>query len=230
MAIALAMVGCATANPPSGSAAYKDGELGNGGFLFKCDDSVACDRWSTNSAKDFPDQIATGAVFDVRFVANADQGSSTKESPYTGVTAQPVKPYIDRNADGHFATLKPGFGVIAARDSKGTIVDYATIKIVKPDTLVVYTSDYKGSDPPAIDALTMKLAAARKTFRAVAERAHVPLAGSVTVAWSSSAPDIVQVESYSQGVVTVVAKQIGKATLRADGAALAKEIPVEVTP
>src|SRR5262245_4996014 len=109
--LALALFGCT--NPASGSSQYKPGELGNGGFLFKCDDSVACDRWSTNNARDFPQQIATGAVFRATFVASGDQGINLGGgTTYEGATAQPVSPYMSATPDGNFTTVKPGYGVI----------------------------------------------------------------------------------------------------------------------
>ena len=104
------LAGCSS-NPSSGSPAYKAGELGNGDFLFQCDDSVACDRWSTNAAKDFPEQIASGSTFDVRFVANGEQGISLipNGSTYSGVTGEPVAPYVSTGPDG-FLAKQPGFG------------------------------------------------------------------------------------------------------------------------
>jgi hypothetical protein len=225
----LALGACGVSNPAPGSSAYKQGELGNGGFLFRCDDSVACDRWSTNDAKDFPEQIATGATFNVRFVATGDEGSSTTSDKYVGLTSTPVEPYVSSGPDG-FTTLKPGYGVIAARDSSGAIVDYVQLRIVKPDGLVVYPADYKGNDPPAMEAINLKLTDARRSYRTVAERAQTAVAGSVRVVWASSDTSVIQIESYTRGVVNVVAKSVGKATLRVEGAALTKDIAVEVTP
>src|SRR5690242_6291368 len=72
--VAALALGCTVGNPSAGSASYKQGELGNGAFLFKCDDTVACDFWS-GAAKTFPEYVATGSNFQLRFVARSDQGT-----------------------------------------------------------------------------------------------------------------------------------------------------------
>ena len=223
------LTGCPGENPGPASTAYKKGELGNGGFLFACDDSVACDRWSTNDAADFPAAIATGAVFDVRFVESGEQGWTPLSSgKYHGVTEQPVEPYVGKGYDG-FTSLRPGLGTIVARDSRGNIVDYVTLKIVKPDALVVYAAEYRGPRPAPIDALSLA-PAERRSYRTVAEHGHEPVAGSVRVRWESADPSVVRIESYQRGVVNVLAGAAGKTKLVAVGAALTKEIEVEVKP
>jgi hypothetical protein len=226
--VGVALTGCRGENPGPGSPAYKQGELGNGAFLFTCDDSVACDRWSTNDAKDFPPQIATGSAFELRFVASGEQGVTfTTKEKYPGVTSQPIGPYVSSGPDG-FTALKPGYGTVVARDNTGVVIDYVTLKIVKPDALVVYAAEYKGTNPPAVQALNLKLGA-RRSFRTVAEHKSFAVAGSVQIRWESLDAAIVQVESYERGVVNVVAKKEGKTKLTAAGAALTKDLDVEVT-
>jgi hypothetical protein len=224
----MALVGCSAQNPGPDSTSYKQGELGNGAFLFRCDDSVACDRWSTNNAKDFPDQIATGATFQLRFVASQDQGAVAGSEKYPGVTSQPLGPYVSSGPDG-FTTLKPGYGTVTARDNRGFVIDYVTLKILKPDALVVYAAEYKGDNPPAVDALALK-PADRKSFRTVAQKNLASLAGAISVEWTTSDPNVVVIESYDRGVVNVVAKGAGSAKLTAAGAALTKTVDVEVKP
>jgi hypothetical protein len=221
--------GRSSGNPSPWSAAYKQGELGFGAFLFACDDSVACDRWSTNDAKDFPPQIATGSVFDLRFVASGEQGVAlTTKEKYPGVTSEAVAPYVGTGPDG-FTALMPGYGTVVARDSRGFIIDYVTLKIVKPDALVVYAAEYKGTNPIALEALTLR-PNERKSYRTVAQHNLEAVAGSVQIRWESADKDVAQVESYQRGVVNIVAKSAGKTKLKAVGAALSKEIDVEVTP
>lgn len=223
-----ALTGC-RGNPEEGSPAYKEGRLGNGSFLFKCDDSVACDRWSTSSAKDFPSQIATGSTFNLRFVADGQEGATLRIAgkTYTGVTLSAVEPYVGKGPDG-FSAIKPGYGSVVAKDAAGRILDYVTLKIVQPDGLVVYASDYKGVDPPRVQAIRASVGQAQ-SFRTVAEYKREAIAGSVRVQWESANPAVVQVESYTRGVVNIVAKGEGKTKLVAVGAALTKEIDVEVT-
>lgn len=226
---AFALGGC-SGNPSAGSPAYKEGKLGNGSFLFKCDDSVACDRWSTDSAKDFPTQIATGSNFNLRFVADGQEGGSLDidGKTYEGVTLEPLSPYVSKGPDG-FSAIKPGYGTVVAKDATGRIIDYVNLKIVLPDGIVVYKSDYKGTDPPRVQAINMSVGQTQ-SFRTVAEYKLEAIAGSVRIKWESADPTIAQVESYTKGVVNIVAKGGGKTKLTAVGAALTKEIDVQVNP
>ena len=125
-----ALVGCSD-NPRAGDPAYKEGELGNGDFLFACDDGAACLPYSGDASR-FPDQIATGSNFDVRFVAKNQQGSAIviKDKRYEGIVAQPVGPFVGKGPVG-FAALKPGYGTIIVRDSKGTVypVSYTMVQL-----------------------------------------------------------------------------------------------------
>jgi hypothetical protein len=217
----------ACGDPSRGDPAYRQGELGNGGFLFQCDDSVACDRWSTNNAKDFPKRIATGSVFNLRFVPTEDQGLDLDGTDTAGITLQAVEPYVGRGTEG-FAALKPGYGTVIARRANGAVVDYVTLTIVQPTALVVYPAEYKGTSPERIERITMK-ANETKAYRVVAESNGEAVAGSVRMAWSSGTSDVVSV-TYQSGVARLSARAAGKTTLTAEGAALSRAIDVEVTP
>ncbi|MBX3207431.1 MAG: hypothetical protein KF764_20455 [Labilithrix sp.] len=225
-----ALAGC-NDNPAPGSAAYKEGELGNGDFLFACDDGLACLPYK-GDAKLFPKQISTGSNFDVRFVAKGQQGTTVTidDKRYEGVTVQAVAPYVSQTPDGELAAIAPGFGTVIARDSAGTVIDYVTLKIVRPDDLIVYDAAFdatKNREPPRIQAITLKVDEA-PSYRVVAEYGGKAAAGSVPVKWESNEPDILTVESYASGVVNLRAKGAGKAILTATGASLEKKIDVEV--
>jgi hypothetical protein len=226
------MIVCAAAtliacgNPPAGSPEYKQGALGNGGFLFQCGDSVACDRWSDGNAKDFPSQIATGSTFQLRFVAAQDQGDLNADSQQ-GTTLRPLPPYVSSGPEG-FTMLKPGLGTVIARNAAGSVIDYVTLRIVKPDALVVYAAEYKGDSPPPIESLTLA-SSNRRSLRTVGQWNKQALAGSIHIEWTSSDDNVIGVESYTGGVVTLLAKKAGTATLTAAGAALTKTISVQVT-
>jgi hypothetical protein len=222
-----ALAGC-TGNPPEGSTAYKEGKLGNGSFLFKCDDSVACDRWSTDDAKDFPTQIALGSNFHLRFVADGQEGTTLNINGrrYDGITLAPVGPYVSSGPEG-FAAVQAGYGTVYARDSNGAVIDYVTLKIVKPDELVVYQAEYKGVDPTPVTTIEMTVGQ-RQSFRTFGRYNHEAVAGSIRVQWKSADPDVVEVESYTRGVVTILPKKRGNTKLTAVGQALTKEIDVDV--
>jgi hypothetical protein len=226
----VALAGCNSGNPEQGSPAYREGKLGNGSFLFRCDDSVACDRWSTNSAKDFPTRIATGSTFNLRFVVDGKEGGTLdiNGTTYTGITLEPVRPYVSSGPNG-LSAIQPGYGTVLAKDASGHIIDYVTLMIVQPDSLVVYKADYKGSAPPPVQAIRMTVGE-RQSFRTVAQYKLEAIAGSIQVGWNPLDRAVADVESYTKGVVTIVAKSEGKTTLAVQGAALPEgNIAVEVT-
>ena len=225
-----ALAGC-NGNPTAGNPAYKEGELGNGDFLFACDDGAACLPYSGDAAR-FPQQIATGSNFDVRFVANGQQGTELfiHNTRYEGIVAQPIGPFVSKGPDG-FTANKPGYGTIIVQDSKGTVIDYVTLKIVQPNDLIVYDANYdvsRGKEPPRVQAMNLKVDATQ-SYRVVAEYGAEPAAGSIPVKWESRNDEVVQVESYSRGVVNLRAKGAGETEVVATGAALEKVIKVEVT-
>jgi hypothetical protein len=224
-----ALSGC-SGNPPSGSPAYKEGELGNGDFLFVCDDGVACLPYA-GAAKNFPKAIATGATFDVRFVAKNQQGAdiTINERRYEGIKAFAVGPYMGEGPEG-FVALQPGYGTLMVRDSRNTVIDYVTLKILKPNSLVIYDANYditRGKEPPRIQALNLKVDAT-SSYRVVAEYNRESIAGSIPVDWTSDDSSIVEIESYTNRVVNLRTKKIGKTTLTADAAGLKKTVDVEV--
>jgi hypothetical protein len=213
-------------NPSPSSTSVQKGQLGNGGFTFRCDDSVACDRW--NNADNFPDAVALGSTFEMQFyLLDGTRGYSYLKDAERGTTVEPVGKYLGHGAAG-FAAVAPGVATIAARDQKGWLVDYITVRIRKPDSLVVYDSEYRGEDPTRIQRVTIPAKGDRKSFRVVAQAGVEALAGMVTVEWSSDDESIVAVEGYSKGKVTIVATGTGSTKLRAKGASLEQELPVTV--
>lgn len=231
--LGLALAACGT-NPESGSPAYKAGELGNGGFLFACDngDGVACLSAESGDAKKFPARIATGATFDVRFVEKNAQGTvvGIDERRYSGVTTEAVAPFIGRGGQG-FTALRPGYGTIVARDSAGTIVDFATLTIVRPTRFIVYRDSDSGSRAPApIELLTLSLGGSA-LVRVVAADSMGTIAGSIPVAWSRGTDDVVSVEPDEDGSFRLGAGKEGSAILTVDGAGgLSTQFTVVVKP
>lgn len=214
-------------NPPPSSPSVKKGELGNGGFTFRCDDSVACDRW--NNADDFPKAVALGSTFDLQFLLlDGTRGISYLKDAERGTTVESVGKYINRGASG-FAAVEPGISTISARDQKGWLVDYITVQIRKPDSLIIYDSEYKGDNPTRLQRVSIGKGE-RKSFRVVAQAGLEALAGSVTVEWASEDDSVVAVEGYSRGKVTIVATGANGAatTLKAKGASLEQTLSVTV--
>lgn len=220
--------GCS--DPDTGDEAYRQGSLGNGAFLFQCDDSVACSRWS-GAAEKFPKMIATGSTFQLRFVPNEAQGEviDIDGSDFKNFTVQTIgTTRLSPEPAGGFAAVAPGYATVVARDAKGSIIDYAAVHIVQPNGLVVYDASYSGDDPDSVLAINIKVDEDR-SYRVVGERDLEAIAGSIRVKWESADADVVQVESYSSGVVKIRAKGVGKTKLIASGGGITKEIDAEVT-
>jgi hypothetical protein len=223
---------CSDGAAISGSPPTQRGDLGNGDFTFRCDDSVACERWS-NSAAVFPDKIASGSIFDLNYFLKNDKGIieiKINETPESrGYRLEPVPPYAGKATNG-LTALKPGRATFVVRDGKGWVVDFTSIEVVKPEGLIVYDSEADSkSNPPHITNVAMNMTTdARKSFRVVAQHQFEPVAGAIPVQWTSSNRAVVDVEGYSRGKVTVVAKSLGTATLKANGAGIEESLSVEV--
>jgi hypothetical protein len=163
------------------------------------------------------------------YLLDGTRGYSYLKEAERGTTTESIGKYINRGASG-FAAVEPGIATIAARDSKGWLVDYITVRIRKPDSLIVYDSEYKGEDPTRIQRVTIAEKGDRKSFRVVAQAGVEALAGMVMVEWTSEDDSIVAVEGYSKGKVTIIATgQPGQSTtLHAKGASLEQELPVSI--
>lgn len=227
-----ALVACSSAGISNTPQAQR-GDLGNGDFTFLCDDSVACERWSGNAAV-FPERVASGSTFELNYFLKNDEGTvqiKINETPESrGYRLEGVGQRASKTTTGLTAT-KPGRATFVVRDAKGWVVDYTSIQIVKPQGLIIYDSEFRSNtdSPPHITKVDMNMTTAtRKSFRVVAEYEAEPVAGAIPVKWTSSNPAVVDIEGYSRGKVTVVARGVGTATIKADGAGLNSEIPVEV--
>lgn len=224
--LAMLLVGCGSA---ADKASYKAGELGNGGFNFQCDDSVACDRY--NAAKSFPTDVALGSTFRVRYIPKDSDVSVNQTPADTGVTVGTIgSTYLQYGPDG-FAALKAGIGAVTARNAQGSLVEYTTIRVTPPDALVVYDAAYQssqGSTPPKVSNVSIKLNE-EKSLRALARAKSQDLAGSLKYEWTSSAENIVETNSDAQGRVTLVGKAVGNATVTVEGGTFKQTFPVVVT-
>ncbi len=224
LAAALALGACSSkADSPS----YKPGELGNGGFVFTCDDSVACNKF--NAAAQFPNVVAQSATFKVRYVPR--DAKTNDPGSGAGVTVSPVgTTYLSTGADG-LVGLKGGIGTITARNAQGSLVEFTTIKIEKPDAIVVYDGEYTGTTTPVtIDKVRLKVGQP-KTLRALSRRAGRDLAGMLNYQWSTENEAVVRVDGTTQstGKITIVGNAAGSTTITVEGGSFKQDVPVEVS-
>ncbi len=210
---------------------YKPGELGNGGFYFSCSDTVSCSRYS-DDAKKFPQSVSLGSSFSVRFVSNTSATDThmnfDERAPDRGITITAVGEYLSKGPNGLVA-LKPGYASVISRDAAGQLVDFVSLRVARPDALVIYAADDVRDNPDRIDTVSLAKSD-RRSFRAFAQEKKQLLAGTLAVDWRSSDPTIVDIESLADGKATIVARRAGSAKLFAVGGTFEQQIPVEVRP
>lgn len=238
LAVSLASAACGDGmnNPPAGDKAYAEGTLGNGGFLFSCGDGAACLPYA-GEAKKFPTMIASGSTFELRFVAKGDQGATiwVDDRKFEGITVDGVMPYVSRGIDG-LTAVKPGYGTVFAQDNAGTIVDYVTVRIVKPDALVVYDAELENEkQPQRTEKIELKVGATR-SFRVVGEVGRTAstggtmVAGSIRTSWLSQDNSVVRIDGYTEGLATLRGNAVGITKVAITGAGLTDTlVDVEVS-
>lgn len=238
-AAAYATLGCSAADPTA--KVQVEGELGNGGFLFLCDDSVQCEKTASDVSK-FPKAISVGATFNVKYKLDKDPAiikvSLDNSSPDKGITVQPATgtatsatsagayQYLSRGVDG-LVGIKTGFATLVARDTKGSVVDYITVKLQKPDAIAVYRAEDRSSPPPRVSTVSLTTGD-NASLRAVAQKAGQDLGGALQVDWDSDKPNVVSVDGKAGVKVTLTAKSAGSAVLTATAAGFTTTINVEV--
>jgi hypothetical protein len=136
--------------------------------------------------------------------------------------------FLSKGPSG-LAAVKPGFATLTSRDAQGQLIDYVTIKIAKPDSLVVYAADTSSTTATPVDKVALTRGD-RRAFRAFAQANKADLAGTLQVEWVSSDSAVVAIESTTDGKATLVARAAGTATLTATGGTFAQAVPVEVKP
>ncbi len=214
-----AFVACEPVDVSPGSPSYQGGHLGNGGFAFTCDDSVVCGDY--NAADKFPDAVALGSKFTIRYIAKS--GSSS-----TGVTLSDVGgTHLSNLGAGDFTAIAEGVATVAAKDSGGTLVEWVELPIRRPDAIVI--SNTKSSSALAkttidIDAYDDDLL----QFRASAQYQHNALAGELGYEWASSDASILRVQPNGEGRAYVTPMKAGTVTLTATGGTFSQSIEVEV--
>ena len=213
----LALAACNSV--PTG-ASVAPGQLGNGGFAFECDDSVACDRYS-HTAKTFPDAVALGSTFRVRYVA---KGSSDA----TSVTVGSVGDWFTPALRG-LSAQKKGWGTFVARDNAGKILDFVTVPVVSADQIVVYDAAYVGDTPTRVTSVKLGVGDT-KSFRALARRGTDDLAGMLAYDWSAPATGVVQIDAQASGKVAITGIGAGTTRVTVEGASYKQTLDVEVTP
>jgi hypothetical protein len=228
-AIAAIALASACTPTPATDPAFEPGALGNGSFVFACDDAFACDPYSGTADK-FPKQVSLGATFSVRFVAKGETAPVNPSTP-TGQTLGAVgNAYLGPAIGGGFDALKPGFATIAARNAQGFIVDFVTLEITKPDSLAIYDASQLSSfSKVSLDKVTLKVDE-QLTLRALPRSKSQDLAGSLRYEWTpGDSSGVVAVGSATQTTATIVGKKVGTSTVSVTGGTFSQSLSVEVT-
>ena len=112
----------------------QNGELGNGGFKYLCDASTPrCQADGT--AQVFPDAIASGARFNLRFERKGGKASVEAVRP----VAKDIINTVDTEPPS-FVAIKPGWGGFVARNASGELVDFSMTRILRAARIKLPTS------------------------------------------------------------------------------------------
>lgn len=216
----LGLVACTTNDLTPADSGYGAGSLGNGGFAFTCDDSVVCGQY--NAADQFPDTVAVGSTFTVRFIKSA-----TVSSDVTGITVSTIgNDFFSTTGAGSFLAKQAGTGTIIAKDSSGSVVDYRALDIRRPDEIVVYDANDTTNVIP-VTRVEMNVNDIR-SYRALAREKGANLAGTLNYEWKSSDATVVRAYADANGKVSITGVKAGSATVTATGGTFEHSFTVTV--
>jgi hypothetical protein len=196
----------------------RPGELGQGVFIYECvnNDDPVCPE--SLIAEQFPEQIATGSMFDISFEQTAQDAPQSAIDISSGSDT-----YISGVGDA-FRANRAGVGVLLARRTVDgltldfvhlTIVDLVEIEITQPNT-----------DAPLIVMHPNEEQELRAT--PMAENGMV-LGGAVDFVWSSSDESVVQpVLASPSAFMLVVAGVAGQAVLTVEAEGQSAELTITV--
>lgn len=219
--LATAAVGCGDDGPPRTSASV-GGELGQGRFVYRCDNSIA-DCNPQGDATVFPDAVVSGGTFELEFLP--------ENQDITGITLESASSEILEKSPKGFTGQKAGFGTVLAKDSSGRIVDFRSVEIVIPDHIGVYESAAEGRRPDAPDFLiTVELELDKtRALRALGRTdTGDPLAGVVGYEWSTDNKEIATIETFSRDSVTIKGRKEGTTQLVIKGSGKEERIDLVV--
>lgn len=235
----VSLTGCPGDDDPDGN---RTGNLGQGAFVYRCVDTetdAACLAPARPSSctsvfgcaegqdpafpETFPAAIAEGSRFGLQF--------RPSDSKRVGqVTLRPAgEDYLETPQPNEFVARLPGRAAVIARaTTDGAFVDYTMVRVAPASAIAIREPSY---GTRAGDGWALTLGDA-PSFGARAEGpAREELAGALLFTWTSSAPEIVSVETPSpSGRARVQARQEGTAILTATLGALQASVVVTVTP
>lgn len=214
---AATLMACVPDDVSPGSPSYQGGHLGNGGFAFTCDDSVVCGEY--NAADKFPDAVALGSKFTIRYIA--------KSGDTAGVTLSDVgNTHLSNLGAGDFTAIGEGVATVAAKDSGGTLVEWVELQVRRPDAIVITDTD--SSSPIVKTTIEMSDYYGSRQFKASARYQNTALAGELGYEWTSSDSSILRVQGDPNGRAYVTPMKSGTVTLTATGGTFSQSIEVEV--
>jgi hypothetical protein len=196
----------------------RPGELGQGVFIYECvnnDDPVCPDALMADT---FPEQVATGSIFDVSFEQTAP------DAPQSAIEISSGSDTYISDLGTAFRANQAGWGVLLARRTVDgltldilhlTIVDLAEIEITQPN-----------SDAPLI----VMQADQEQELRAtpMADNGMV-LGGALDFTWTSSDASVVQPMLASPSAfMRIVAGIAGQATLTVEAEGQSAQLDITV--
>ncbi len=203
----------------------KRGEIGRGVFYYECTDSMydaAC--LGEPYEPDFPDAIAVGALFDMKFVRDANEGAGTLRV----VEGSPI--HIVRE-DGAMSIQKAGYAALLAMVGvKPVDIIHVFGQNLSDITLVVSVEGLFGPSYESIDKITLEPGEILQLQGIPKNDEGRSLAGLLQYDWNVADSTIAKLgDDATQSVVQIEAIDSGTTHLTVGIGDIVQQFEIEVT-
>jgi hypothetical protein len=200
-----------------------EGELGYGWFFYECVDEKydpAClDMEETDEYPEFPEVIAVGSVFDVKY--RKDYGNSS-------VAVRAGSPNHLETIDDALESLKAGYAVVVALSAMDKAFDL--IHVLAQPVAGVCVLDYSFSEFIPLETIELSQGGMVELRGLPKDEKDRRLAGLLTYEWTIENPEVADLEGdTTHSVVTLKGIQQGHTALTVEIAGIVLKLDVEVT-
>jgi hypothetical protein len=199
------------------------GELGKGGFVYRCDSDsdAACDDGAETHP--MPGAVALGSRFSVTFSPRAGEGSALVEPASKDFLT------TTQSFGSSFKALKPGTVALLARRGD-RIVDLIHIQIAPVEHIQVDTGPVVRPSSLDVTSLTLSPGDTAELRAIPAGNAGEALAGSLSSTWSVADESVASISSLAtDNHIVIHGKSAGATTALIEMAEVKAEVRITVT-
>lgn len=194
------LIACASDQPAYGSGS---GELGKGSLYVTCTpEDAACEPGAATLEKGGP--IAVGASFHMTYDGQIPLAPTGDPSTMILFSASPSMLSV---GEDEFVAWLPGYVAVIARTAEGTVTDFTHVELAAVAKVELERSPAEASTQLVVGQQGVWLAAPVSSDDLV-------LAGSLAYTWEVDGTSV-EVAAFSGRSVTLVARESGTSTLRA---------------